>query len=203
MTSMAMIRVIEVPAVMLAAMPRPAAHRPMPMVATPAAGKAVGEPSAERREDRLDDRLDHQDHAGLVGVQPLDVLQVEAEEEGHAEGRGVVEQGRQVGEGKHPVVAQQGDVEDRVGGARFEHQEEDQSAGPAERQQPGPGAVVEVGGADNQQQDGAGVDQAAAPVEGFAPGLGPLAAQLGAGDRKSDHARAARTGRRSSASRRR
>ena len=73
------------------------------------------------------------------------------------EGGGVVEESSEAGEGEDAVVAQQGDVEQRVGGARLELQEEPDPRYPGKCRSGGPGAAVEVGGTADQQQDGGGV----------------------------------------------
>ena len=51
---------------------------------------------------------------------PLTILQVKTEEEGDAEGGGIVEEGREVGEGKDAIVAQQDDIEQGIGGTRLD-----------------------------------------------------------------------------------
>ncbi len=48
--------------------------------------------------------------------------------------------------------------------------------------------MVEVGGADDQQHDGDGVEQTAPPVERFAAGIRPFAAQFDAADDKGGQA---------------
>ncbi len=62
----------------------------------------------------------------------------------------------------------------------------DQTRRAAECQQPGPEALVQVGGSADQQHDSCGVNQAAAPVKRFALGFGPFAAQFGTGDGEGD-----------------
>ena len=130
--------------------------------------------------------MNDENKTGRAGAQSLDVLQVEAEEEGDAEGGGIVEEGGEIGEGKDPVVAQQDEIEQGIGGARFDIKKEGDADAPGKHHSPGPGAVLKVGGADDEEQNGNSVDHPPLPVEGFAPGIGPFVAQLGAGDEKGE-----------------
>ena len=71
--------------------------------------------------------MENQYRPGFARVETLDELQIEAEEKSDAEGRRIVKQGGQVGEGEYAVVAQEVDVENRVFGTRFQDQEVNQA----------------------------------------------------------------------------
>ena len=66
--------------------------------------KPVRKPARNRCEDGHDNGLRHEDQPRGLRVEPLDVLEVETQQKDHGKVRTVVDQGRQVGKGKGPVL---------------------------------------------------------------------------------------------------
>ena len=86
---------------------------------------SVGELSRVRGEEGHDQRLGQQDQPGLIRLQPFDVLQIEAEQEGYGKGGGIADEGRQIGECIDAIISKEAHIQHGTGHARLPADEQE------------------------------------------------------------------------------
>ncbi len=133
----------------------------------------VGKLPGQRRKGSHDHRLGDEHQSGRTGIESLDVLQVEAQQEGDGEGGAVINQRRQVGKGKNRIAADQASLKNWMVVMGFPVHEQGHGSGRGQKQhQPFP--ARQPGEAEHEGGQHQGVGQGPFPIKWFTTGSGPF-----------------------------